>query len=173
MTRRPSTGSGGGAGVAPGGGGRVTSSQAPALTLSERGRGYPSTIASPASTSADAADLDSPNSRDTTWSRRMPSNPSGTGSARRSRSVAGTVGPDPGAVASPAGQLQQDREYHPAAERRVGHVEDGEVPGVRGEQADEVDDVPDQEPGCPEQPVAHVAQRAAEDQSQRDRPRYR
>src|SRR5436189_1688961 len=51
--RRPSTGSGGGAGTRPGGGGRVTSSQAPALTLSERGRGYPSTIASPAATRAD------------------------------------------------------------------------------------------------------------------------
>src|SRR5438270_1217077 len=103
----PSTRCGGTIGAATGGGGRVTSSQAPALTLSARGRGYPSTIASPASTSADAAARESPKSRDTTWSSRIPWNPSGTGSARRSPLVVVTLTslahPDP--VPPPAGQL--------------------------------------------------------------------
>src|SRR5437762_9126606 len=103
----PSTRCGGTTGASTGGGGRVTSSQAPALTLSARGRGYPSTIASPASTSADAAARDSPNRRETTWSRRIPSNPSGTARARRSRSVAVTLG-QPGTVPPPPGDLQQD-----------------------------------------------------------------
>src|SRR5438477_9920841 len=144
--RSPSTGSGGAAGTAVGGGGRTTSSQAPALTLSARGRGYPSTIASPASTSADAAARDSPNRRETTWSRRIPSNPSGTARARRSRSVAVTLG-QPGTVPPPPGDLPQDGQRHAAAERRVGDVEDGEVVPVRAEHADEVDHVPDQEAG--------------------------
>src|SRR5437762_14356053 len=105
----PSTRCGGTTGASTGGGGSVTSSQAPALTLSARGRGYPSTIASPASTSAEAAARDSPNNRDTTWTRRMASNPSGTGRARRSRSAAATLGP-PGTVPAPVGDRQQDGE---------------------------------------------------------------
>src|SRR5205814_6323323 len=127
--RRPSTGVGGSTGTAVGGGGRTTSSQAPALTLSARGRGYPSTIASPASTSAEAAARDSPNSRDTTWSSRIPSSPSGTGRARRSRSVVGTAGlpaAHPAAVAAPPGQLEQDREDDTTGQRGVGGVEDRE-----------------------------------------------
>src|SRR2546421_1629338 len=173
--RRPSTGWGGWAGTAVGGGGRTTSSQAPALTLSARGRGYPSTIASPASTSAGAAARDSPNSRDTTWSSRIPWKPSGTGSARRSPSVVVTRTSlaHPRTVPPPAGQLQQDREHHATAQCRVGRVEDREDVPVVAEHADEVDHVADHEPGRAEDPVAEVAQRAAEHQTQRNRPRYR
>src|SRR2546421_8413052 len=167
--RRPSTGSGGRAGAAPGGGGSVTSSQAPALTLSERGRGYPSTIASPASTRAEAAARESPKSRDTTWSSRIPWNPSGTGSARRSPLVVVTLTslahPDP--VPPPAGQLQQDGQGHAAAQGRVGGVEDREHVAVVGEDADEVHHVADHETGRPEDPVTQVAQRPAEHQAER------
>src|SRR5690606_35082360 len=75
------TGSGGGA-AGTGGGGSVTSSQAPARTRSDFGRAAPSSCTSPASTRAAAAARDNPNRRDTARSSRVPSNPSGTGSAR-------------------------------------------------------------------------------------------
>src|SRR5690242_2080377 len=80
-TTRPATGSGTTAGAAAGAG-SVTSSHDPAVTLSDLGRGMPSTSASPASTSVAAAVRDKPNNRETAWSRRKPSRPSGTGTAR-------------------------------------------------------------------------------------------
>src|SRR3954451_20770142 len=76
----PSTGPG--ATGSPGGGGSSTSSQLPPVSRSPLPRTRPSTTTPPASASSAAAPRESPNNRDSAWSTRCPSRPSGTGSAR-------------------------------------------------------------------------------------------
>src|SRR4051812_1366446 len=78
--RIPSTGRG--ATGSPGGGGSSTSSQLPPASRSPLPRTRPSTTTLPASARSAAADRERPNSRDSAWSTRCPSSPSGTGRAR-------------------------------------------------------------------------------------------
>ena len=72
-----------------------------------------------------------------------------------------------GAVQVVAAQGEDDRQDAAADDRRVGQVEDRVVPG---DHADPVDDVAAEQPRCPEDPVAQVPHRAAEQQAERDRP---
>src|SRR3954471_20185193 len=76
----PSTGRG--ATGSPGGGGSSTSSQLPAVSRSPLPRARPSTTTPPASATSAAEVRDSPKRRDSAWSTRCPSSPSGTGRAR-------------------------------------------------------------------------------------------
>src|SRR3954452_14539485 len=177
-TARPSTGRASTTG-GPAGAGSVTSSQSPALTLSDLGRGMPSTSASPDSATAAAAVRDSPNSREMAWSSRSPSRPSGTGTERRSatcgvwHSHRVVAVPGTGAVHPPPGQLEQHGETDPDAQRRVGHVEHRKALPVGVEDTDEVDDVPHERSGRPEDPVGEVPQGAAEHQPEGQPPRHR
>src|SRR5664280_3357074 len=156
--RSPGTGAGSAVGGV-GGAGRVTSSQAPPTTRSERARTTPSTLASPASTRAAAVVRLTPNSRAIAASSRSPSGPSGTGRVRRSATLASmprrcsrphvlpvpTVDLD-AAEAEPGGQKAANHDCG------VGHIEDRPHPEV-----DPVHDRPPQQPGRPEQPVARAA----------------
>src|ERR1700754_4377493 len=178
------------------GGGSVTSSQEPALTLSDLGRGKPSTRASPDSTRVAAAVRDNPKSRDTAWSSRIPSSPSGTGRLRLVTEPPGrglvAVAPartagasrarsrrfsllayDPATVALTAGEFQQNREDHAHREATVRDVENGKFLPVRGERADHVDHMTAERARRTEQPIGQVPQGPAEHHPERDRPRHR
>ncbi len=74
----PGTGSAGTGGPAPGGGGSVTASSAPATTRSDFIAGLPSTSTSPAAISSAAPVREKPNIRARAASSRSPSRPSGT-----------------------------------------------------------------------------------------------
>src|SRR4051794_38730171 len=97
-----------GAAGSPGGGGSSTSSQLPAVSRSPLPRTRPSTTTEPASATSAATVRDRPNSRDSAWSTRWPSSPSGTGSARCrpagvvTRSIVAVRGPRPPRPAGPA-----------------------------------------------------------------------
>src|SRR3954451_23967861 len=76
----PATGRG--ATGSTGGGGSSTSSQLPPVSRSPLPRTRPSTTTLPASAISAAVLRERPNSRDSAWSTRCPSSPSGTGRAR-------------------------------------------------------------------------------------------
>src|SRR5688572_21778626 len=173
----PSTGS---ATICTGAGacGISTSIQAPPCTRSDLPTTDPSTVTFPAAASSAALVREKPNMREMAASTRSPSRPSGTGRLRISgivltRRVCRT-GPAPpntrsvlvdGPVRVEALEGQQDDQDSTADDRRVGQVEDREV--LR---RDEVHHRALEDPRRTEDPVGEVAERAPEQQAQRDRP---
>src|SRR4051794_19652654 len=183
----PSTGRGGTG--SPGGGGSSTSSQLPAVSRSPLPRARPSTTTPPASATSAAEVRDSPKRRDSAWSTRCPSSPSGTGRARcrpgelvtepivtcpGAWTASGGVGPSlvprPRAVELDPAQRQQRPEDPAAHDRGVGHVEHRESPAVGSEHRQEVDHSPAQETRVTEDAVEQIAHGPAQDQPQRDGP---
>ena len=131
--------------TAPGGGGNVTSSHATAGDLVRlRSGAARRSVTSPASTSAAAAVRDNPNNRDTAWSRRIPSRPSGTGSDRSPLTASRLGGTGPSGSGVTARQAAGDarcrhdgrpdrvssrtaRSRHRMVRHDIGDVEDREV----------------------------------------------
>src|SRR4051794_5152198 len=158
-----------------------TSSQAPPLTRSDFPTTDPSTMTFPAAASSAALVLEKPNMREMAASTRSPSRPSGTGRVRISGTVltrrvcrtgptasyvrpAGSVLVDGAVRVEPPERQQHDQEAA-AHDRRVGQVEDGESLG-----RDEVDDGALEDAGRAEDAVGEVAEGAAEQQAEGDRP---
>src|SRR4051794_20019688 len=163
-TVRPSTDRGSTGMVA--GWGMVTSSQEPPCTFALRGGVEPSTLTWPASMRSAAAVREKPKSRASATSRRRPSNPSGTGSNRVS-AIRVPPGPSVDVDAEGGEAGGQDGAAH---DRRVGQVEDRPVLAVGAEEADPVDDVSPKDARVAEDAIGEVAQRAAEDEPERDGP---
>ena len=141
-------------------------------------------MTSPAATSSAALVRDSPNSREIAASTRSPASPLGTCStfmpgdahaSRRPRCAPASswshrlsgrvVGVDALAVETDAAQAQQDEQHRGDGDRAVGDVEDRPV-----RELDEVDDVAAERCRVAEDPVGDVAERAAEEEAERDRP---
>src|SRR4051794_15560357 len=165
-TRSPSTTSGG-AKLVGGAPGSTTSRTEPASTRSDLLRTRPSRLAPPFSMTVAAAVRESPNNRLSAASSRRPSSPSGTGRLRLSvrRSVTRSFCLLAGSVDLQAAERQQDREPGPDRDGAVSDVEAGEV-----RHRDEVDDVPLGEARRAGQPVDEVAEGAAQQQAEGDRP---
>src|SRR3954471_24912604 len=157
-----------------------TSSQAPPCTRSDFPTTDPSTVTFPAAAISAALVREKPNMREMAASTRSPSRPSGTGRVRISGTVltrrvcrtpptaptgaCGSVLVDR-AVGVESLERQQHDQDAAAHDRRVGEVEDGEVLG-----RDEVDDRALEHARGAEDAVGEVAERAAEQQTERDRP---
>ena len=161
------------------GGGITTSRNAPSCTRSDFAGATPSSITSPAATSSAALVRDSPNSREIAASTRSPARPLGTCSTFEG-CLAGRVSevsltsratplPDPRRPVRPSmpmpRRLSSTNSTAATRDRAVGDVEDRPV-----RQLDEVDDLAPERRRVAEDAVGDVAERATEDQPERDRP---
>src|SRR3954469_1216806 len=149
-----------------------TSSQPPAESRSDLSRVRPSRRTPPARAMSAADVREKPSSFARAASTRSPSRPSGTGrlllSAMGLGGVlrVGVVPRGPGAVESDATEGQDEEQPHARHDRDVGQVEDRREAPDR----DEVDDVAHPEARRPEEPVGEVAERAAEEHPEENRP---
>src|SRR4051812_20120226 len=161
-----------GAPCPPGGGGISPSSQLPPVSRSPLPRTRPSTTTLPASATSAAAVRESPKSRESAWSTRWPSSPSGTGRARcrpaelitapivtaapdgapqagPSGGVGAAAGLGPGTRPGPVELDAAHRKQHPqdpaAHDRGVSDVEHRPDPAVGREDGNEVHDAAAQE----------------------------
>ena len=145
--------------------GSRTSSHAPAVSLSDLPARAPSTSTPPSSASVATAVRDSPSSRASPASTRIPASPSGTGidGVVVTLDALGLAAAD--RIEVETEQRQGNQQDRPADHRRIGHVEH-RPPADR----QEVDDMPPQRSRRAEEPVDQVAHRAAEDHAEADRP---
>ncbi len=157
--------------AAPARSGSRTCSHAPAVRRSDFPACTPSSSTPPSSASAAAALRDSPSSRASPASTRMPARPSGTGIERSVISC--SVAPSAGlirlsaraAVRAPAYGVEVEAEdrQHDQQDRAADHRRVGDVEHRPPADRQEVHDMSAQRPGRPEEAIDQVAHGAAED----------
>src|SRR5690554_7253482 len=153
-------------------GSQETSSQEPARSRSDLASWTSSAETPPASITSAAKLRENPISFARAVSVRSPARPSGSGRLRfstvllRFRYGVRFTRPFAGAVEPYTAHRQDDEQPHAGDDEDVCHVEDGgESPDL-----DEVDHVAEPETRLPEQPVEQVAECAAQQHPEHDRP---